>query len=283
MWCNGTHFETAWNMKTLIYILSLLVVSNPIWAKLQPQGDEEGIPDTLRQINLNAFQPGERLDYVLHYGIVNAGVATLTVKESEHKIYGRDLLHIVGTGRSVGAFNWFFKVRDRYETYIDQEGIFPWVFVRRVNEGGFIINQDYKFFQHQKKVDNGKGEEYPTPEYVQDMLSAFYYGRTINFDTAKIGDIFVIPSFVDNEVWPLRIKYVGKETIGVRSGKYRCMRFVPVVQEGRIFKDEEDLSVWITDDKNRIPVLAKASVLVGSIKMELTDFDGLANPVAKLK
>ena len=87
---------------------------------------------------------------------------------------------------------------------------------------------------------------------------------------------------MDNEEWNLRMRYVGKETIKLRNGKFRCLKFQPVVQQGRIFKANDDLNVWITDDANHIPVLAEAKVLVGSIKMELSSFEGLANPVAKL-
>lgn len=237
--------------------------------------------DTLRSMPITAYSAGEKLEYVLHYGIVNAGIATLEVKSTNKKLLNRELLQVVGTGKSVGAFNWFFKVRDRYESYIDKQGAFPWIFVRRVDEGGYKINQDYSFYQHQGKVDNGKNKQFDVPVYTQDMLSAFYYARTINFDTAKVGDIFTIQAFVDDELWPLKIKYMGKDEVDIRNGKFRCLRFVPVVQKGRIFKNDEDLSVWISDDKNKIPVLVQAKVLVGSIKMELTDYSGLANPIAK--
>ncbi|WP_170226955.1 DUF3108 domain-containing protein [Luteibaculum oceani] len=238
--------------------------------------------DTLRKFSVKAYKVGEELDYVLHYGLVNAGVAKLKVEATDRTVYGRPLLHLVGTGRSVGAFNWFFKVRDRYESYLDANGAFPWIFIRRVNEGGYEINQDYKFYQHQQKVETGKHKVFDIPEYTQDMLSAFYYARTLNFDTAKIGDVFTIPAFVDDEYWPLKIKYLGSDVVSIRNGKFKCRKFVPVVQKGRIFKDEEDLNVWITADKNNIPVLIQAKVLVGSIKMELTDYKGLAAPISKI-
>jgi hypothetical protein len=116
---------------------------------------------------------------------------------------------------------------------------------------------------------------------VQDMLSAFYYARTIDFSRAKPGDIYTIETFLDDELWPLRMKYIGKETIKLRNGKYRCLKFQPVVQEGRIFASNNDLNVWVTDDGNRIPVLVQAKVLVGSIKMQLTGYEGLAHPIAR--
>ena len=234
----------------------------------------------LPEVKNEAFAPGEVLEYRLHYGIINAGTAKLEVKKSKKKVRGREVLHIVGTGRSRGAFDLFFKVRDRYETYIDQEGMFPWAFVRRVSEGGYEIKQDYTFFQEKNIVDNGKGKKFEVPVGIQDMLSGFYYARTMDFSNAEIGDLFTLQSFVDDEVYPMSIKFMGWETIKGDMGKFKCLKFVPVVQEGRIFEKEEDLMVWITDDKNKIPVLARAKVLVGSIKMDLTNYEGLANPVA---
>ncbi|CAG0966245.1 MAG: DUF3108 domain-containing protein [Bacteroidetes bacterium] len=242
-----------------------------------PQNDEV---NKLRTINYAAFKPGEVLEYRLHYGVVDAGTARLEVKNSTLNVSGREVLHVVGTGQSRGAFDWFYKVRDRYETYMDAKGVFPWLFVRRVNEGGYKINQDYKFFQAQNKVDNGKGNTFEVPEGVQDMLSAFYYARTIDFSSAKVGDIYTIPAFVDDEVFPLKIKYGGIEKIKVGKEYFECMKFHPVVQQGRIFSKEDDLTAWITNDKNKIPVLAQAKVLVGSIKMEITKYEGVANPMA---
>jgi hypothetical protein len=236
----------------------------------------------LRTIQQSAFKPGEKLRYVVHYGWLDAGEAVLELKETDRTIQGRRVWHAVGTGRSLGAFNAFYKVDDYYASYIDAEGIFPWVFSRRVSEGGYEFSQDYLYNQHRREVVTQKQETHKVPGSVQDMISAFYYARTIDFSHAKPGDIYTIETFLDDEVWPLRMKYLGKETIKLRNGKYRCMKFQPVVQEGRIFKGNDDLNVWITDDPNKIPVLAQAKVLVGSIKMELTKYSGLAHPIAKL-
>lgn len=236
----------------------------------------------LREINHRAFQVGEKLHYKFAYGIVNAGIATLEVKRPNRKIHNRELLHIVGEGRSISAFDWFFKVRDRYETYIDEKGVFPWLFIRRIQEGGYEKAQDYQFFQQNGYVINEDKQKYNVPMAIQDMLSAFYYARTLDFKNAKKGEVFVVQSFVDEEVFPLRIKYAGTKTVKIKEGKFKCYVFHPEVQEGRIFENDEDLTVYITADENKIPILAKAKVLVGSIRMELTAYENLANPVAKV-
>ena len=245
-----------------------------------PSPKDEVFP--LRTISHSAFQPGEKLTYVLHYGWLNAGEATLELKEGDKEIEGRKVLHAIGKGVSTGAFKAFYKVDDRYDSYFDKEGVFPWVFNRRVDEGGYTFSQDYLYLQHRRKVTTQENKTYDVPASAQDMLSAFYFARTIDYSKAVPGQEFTIPCFMDNEEWNLRMRYIGKETIKLRNGKYRCLKFQPVVQEGRIFKANDDLNVWITDDANHIPVLAEAKVLVGSIKMELSSYEGLANPVAKL-
>jgi hypothetical protein len=247
---------------------------------VEPNAPEKVFP--LRNIHHNAFQPGEKLEYVLHYGFLNAGVATLELKEEPNDIQGRKLLHAVGEGHSVGAFKTFYKVNDLYESRFDRDGVFPWVFTRRVSEGGYKIEQDYLYMQHRRQVTTQEKKVFDVPASAQDMISAFYYARTWDLSNVKEGDEFTVDLFMDNENWPLKMKFVGRETIKIRNGKYRCLKFQPMVQKGRIFKSNDDLNVWITDDANHIPVLAQAKVLVGSIKMELSGYAGLVNPIAKV-
>ncbi|MFZ1333250.1 MAG: DUF3108 domain-containing protein [Flavobacteriales bacterium] len=242
-------------------------------------GSKENYP--LRSIQHNAFKPGEKLTYVVHYGWLDAGEAVVELKKNDRDLHGREVWHAVGTGKTLGAFNTFYKVEDTYETYFDANGVFPWKFVREVSEGGYEFSQNYEYTQHLREVKTQEDKVYKVPGSVQDMLSAFYYARTINYSTAAVGDVYTIETFMDGELWPLRMQFMGKETIKLRNGKYRCLKFQPVVQEGRIFEGNDDLNVWITEDGNHIPVLAQAKVLVGSIKMELASYEGLAHPIAK--
>lgn len=229
-----------------------------------------------------AFKRGEALEFRLHYGIIDAGTATLNITEEAVEFGSRKTYHVVGVGKSRGAFDWFFKVRDRYETFIDEKAMIPWFFVRRVQEGGYKCNQDYVFNHYTQKVNVGDGKTFDISPNMQDMVSAFYHARTMDLSGAKPGDTYTINAFVDNEIFPVKIKFIGRETIKTDLGKFKCLKFRPIIQQGRVFKHEEDLNVWITDDKNHIPVLGQADVLVGSIKMELTKYSGLANPVAKV-
>jgi Protein of unknown function (DUF3108) len=229
--------------------------------------------------NNTAFIPGEVLTYRMHYGLLNAGGAVLEVKPDLIEVNGRKVYHIVGNGFTTGAADVFFKVRDRYETYMDKDALIPWLFVRRVDEGGYKFSQDYVFNHYTKKVDIGNDQKIDVPMGIQDMVSAFYSARNLDLSNAKEGDIFSLDCFLDKEIWPLRIRFIGRETIKTDMGKIRALRFRPIVQKGRVFKKEEDLNVWISDDKNHLPLRCKADVLIGSIKMDITGAKNLANPI----
>lgn len=230
-----------------------------------------------------SFTSGEYLRYRVSYGLMDAGEAVLTVKETTKKgSENRPLYHMVGTGKTLGAFNWFYKVDDTYETYMDKEGAFPWHFIRNVDEGGYKINQEYQFKQDKQEVIDEKGDKYKVPLAVKDMLSAFYFARTLDFTNLKAGQIIEYKVFMDGEIWPLKIKYIGKDEVKIRKGKFKALKFRPVVQEGRYFKNEEDVEFWVTDDINHIPLLVKAKIAVGSIKMHLVEWDGLFGDLSKI-
>ncbi|MEI6019776.1 MAG: DUF3108 domain-containing protein [Bacteroidota bacterium] len=227
-----------------------------------------------------AFKEGEILSYRLHYGPINAGVAILEVKPNLIDVNGRKVYHIVGSGYSNGSTDVFFKVRDRYETYMDKDALLPWLFVRRVNEGGYKFSQDYTFNHYTKKVDIGNNQNFDIPYGVQDMVSAFYSARNLDLSHAKDGDIYSLTCFVDKEIWPLKIRFVCREDIETDIGKVHALKFRPVVQKGRIFKHDEDLNVWISDDNNHIPLRAQANILIGSIKMDISSVKNLNNPLS---
>ncbi|MBI2967361.1 MAG: DUF3108 domain-containing protein [Bacteroidetes bacterium] len=229
-----------------------------------------------------SFHRGEKLTFRVHYGFIDAGTAEMVVTEENRKIGERNTYHIVGTGKSNRFFDFLFRVRDRFESYIDEENHLPLVFIRRSNEGGYIIKQD-QVFNHNNKTVSSNGKVYSVPDRVQDMLSAYYYARNYDLSDLQIGDTVKAPAFVDDENWVLMIRFIGRDTITTNLGTFACLKFNPVVQKGRIFKNESDMIVYITDDKNRIPIRGEARILVGSIQMDLASYENLANPVAKIK
>lgn len=227
-------------------------------------------------ITNTAFTAGEVLRYRVTYGAVDAGEAVLEVKNTTRKGANRPLFHVVATGKTLGAFNAFYKVHDVYESFIDQQSIMPWLFLRDVNEGGYTKIQKYWFHQDKAKLDTGE-KEFAIPMGIQDMISSFYKARTLDFSNMKKGQIFEFKTFMDEEVFTLKIKYVGDEEVKIRKGKFKTHKFVPVVQKGRYFKHEEDVQFWVTADKNKIPLLVKAKIPVGIVKLHLVEWEGLRN------
>lgn len=248
-------------MKKISFLLGLFIVTNSF---VQRE---------------NAFTTGEWIKMRIHYGLVNAGYATLEVKEATKD--NKKVHHIIGKGWTVGMTKFFFKVEDNYESYIDKATGKPYQFVRKIDEGGYTKNQEGFFNQAKNTVlvkDYKKKTEktFTTTEEVQDILSAFYYLRNHeSIDKLKVGESIAIDMFFDDETTKFKLKYLGKEEISTKFGKVSCKMFRPFVQAGRVFKEEESLTVWISDDDNKIPVRLKASLAVGSLKADLDGYKGL--------
>lgn len=272
-------------MKTFIVLIlgTTLVYAFKSTEPFKPQITSAPTSD-LPQVKHKAFQVGEKLRYRVTYGFMDAGEATLELKSTTKKGDGRELIHAVGIGKTLGGFNTFYRVYDKYETFLDKSGVFPWFFKRRVDEGGHKISQDYTFKQEDRKVVNEKGKSFNIPEATQDMISAFYYARTLDLSNIKKGKTFEFKVFMDDEIFNLKIRYLGMENITVRKGTFKCFKFGPVMQKGRYFKKEEDVNFWITADDNRIPVLVRANIPVGSVKLQLVEWSGLRNTLtSKIK
>lgn len=233
-----------------------------------------------------AYSIGEFLKYKVHYGIINAGYATIEVKEAT--LNDQSVYRVIGKGYSTGMTKFFFNVEDVYESYIDKNTRNPYRFVRKINEGGYTKNQEGFFDQKSNKitVKDYKHKTEKTFDFsknAQDILSSFYYLRNYpNINKIKSGESVIIDMFFDNETTKFKLKFIGREDITTKFGIVSTMIFRPLVQSGRIFKEEESLTIWISDDYNKIPVRIKASLLVGSLKADLEDYRGLKNPF-KLK
>ena len=232
----------------------------------------------------SAFKDGEWFKFRMSYsGWFKAGEATLQIKEK--KLKGKSVFHVVGKGKTTGAVNWFFKVRDRYESFFDTQTGLPYKFIRKIDEGGHTKDIEIAF-DHAKKtafVNNKKHntkKTISTESKVQDMVSAFYYLRN-NYDTdkIKINDVVVLNMFFDEENYPFRLKFLGRETITVKLNgsriKVKTLKFRPYVMAGRVFKEEESLTLWVSADKNKIPLKVKADLAVGSLRADLTEYKGL--------
>ena len=246
------------------------------------------VSDGFSQVaNEKAFQRGETLKYWAYYdapllGKVYAGKATLELTKDKDKFDGKTSYHAKGLGRSTGAFDFFFKVRDRFESWFNEETLRPYRFVRRTNEGGYKVEDDVDF-DYNTMTARSRQKEVKIGLNTQDMISAFYFARTINIDSIEIEDAFPIDFYLDDSVYTSVIIFKGIEIVETDLGKFRCMKFMPMVVTGEVFDNPYPMSLWITDDRNRIPVLVKSEVIVGSVKGELFEFKNLQYPMdAKL-
>lgn len=232
--------------------------------------------------NGSSFNVGEWLRFRIHYGLVTAGYATLEVKEAVRN--NKKVFHTVGYGYTTGMTKFFFKVNDDYQSFIDKTTSKPYQFVRKIDEGGYTKNQEGFFNQDNNTVlvkdyKNSTEKTISVTENVQDIVSSFYYLRNHpKVDKLKVGESIVIDMFFDDETVKFKLKFMGREQIETKFGKANTMIFRPLVQSGRVFKEEESLTVWISDDGNKIPLRIKASLAVGSLKADLEAFKGLENP-----
>lgn len=234
-----------------------------------------------RKLENNAFSVGEKLTFDVKYGFVTAGVAVMEIQKLR-KIAKRETYHVTFNVNTVSSFDPFFKVRDRYETYLDTEGLFPWRFEQHIREGSYSRDFSAFFDQRRNTAKTSKGS-YEIPDNVNDIVSAFYLARTFNYDTLKIGDSFYLENFFKDKIYPLNVVYLGKETITVEAGTFDCIMIEPLVVEGGLFKSEGSIIIWLTDDDAKMPVKVKSKVIIGSIDAELTKFEGVSKKMTSFK
>ena len=232
----------------------------------------------------SAFKGGEWLRYKMNYsGFLRAGTAILEIEETSLK--GEKVFHTKGTGWTSGMIKWFFKVDDVYESYFDKDTIKPYLFKRKIDEGGYkkhrITSFDYS--SNNAYIQDFEKQKDTTVPFsnIQDMLSSFYYLRNQDVKGMKKGDEIAINLFMDLQVYPFKLRFLGKEILKTKFGKVNTLVFRPLVQSGRIFKAQESVTIWITDDENKIPIKMKADLAVGSLRAELEEFKGLANVFKK--
>ncbi|MBT8306436.1 MAG: DUF3108 domain-containing protein [Maribacter sp.] len=232
------------------------------------------------QESTSVFQPGEWLKFRMHYGWLNASYATLQVKTAS--IDGVPVYHVVGKGKTTGFASIFFKVDDTYESYFGKEDGKPYRFVRKINEGGYKKDVEINFDHEKDKAvlndkKNKKKINFTLQDSIQDLISAFYYLRN-NYEPKDlvIGEAIKLKLLYDDDgIFNFKLKYLGTEIIKTKYGKVECHKFRPLVQSGRVFKEQESLTLWVSKDKNKIPIRIKADLAVGSIKADLDGYNGL--------
>jgi len=257
-----------------IYLVAFFVIVTAFHTALAQELDK---------IDENAFKPGEKLSYKLKYGIFTAAEANIRVEESTLKFEDKPSYHIIAEGKTAGTFDVFYKVRNRYETYIDEETVQPYFYAENRHEASYK-HTDIVIFNHRNHTIKANKGVFPLNGKVFDFLSSYYYARCIDVSKLKPGDKLDIQYFLEDGVHTMNITYMGKEKVKCSMGTFNCLKFNPTIIPGRIFRKDSKLYLWITDDGNRIPVKAHVELVVGSLTMDLTAASGLKyplNPVSK--
>ena len=258
---------------TFIYILATFFVPSVILAQAPPQNSEV------------AFKRGEKITYKFYYhspvtGNVTAGELVSEIKPQVAYRDDQPSYHIVMEGKTKGMFNWFFKISDRFETYIDEQRMLPRFFLKRIHEGDYYTSRNVWFkpdsgliAYHNLKT--GQKGVVRSKVQVQDIVSSLYNIRNWDFSNAKPNSKYYLNIFIDDSVYHIQFEYLGLAKMKTKLGIIECLKFKPRVLTGNVFADESPMTVYVSNDANHIPIMAESEVLVGSVRMELIAYKGL--------
>ena len=230
------------------------------------------------------YGPGEKIQYLVRYGVVNGGVATLQIKEGTYK--GTPVWHAKISGHTTGLADAVYKVRDTYESYMDPTTDLPLFSIRNISEGRYRKYNEVAFDRVSRSdsvvILSDLSGKHVGPEGILDILSCFYWFRKHHLasrDTLVPGDTFTMTTWFADELYPIILRYKSTETVRIKGGKILCHRFHPVTEVGRVFKTEEDMVMWFTADENFLPVKVRFDIFVGSFYIDLISCEGLKAPL----
>jgi hypothetical protein len=261
-------------MKILKSVLLVIVLTSFV-----PQDNN----DTFCGIKNTAFQSGESVTMKVFYNAAGLyiGAGEATFNTTLERFNGKTTYHCVGEGKSYPFFDRFFKVRDRFESYIDTSTMLPIKFLRNTDEGGYKIYNNVTF-NHSANTAVSTNGVFKTPNCIQDVVSAMYYARNINFDKYKPGDKIFFDMFLDDQVYNIYIKYMGKEKVKTQYGKFKAIKFKPLLIKGTIFEGGEKMNAWVSDDPNHLLLRVESPITVGSIKVDMYGYRNLKYPLTSL-
>ena len=219
------------------------------------------------------FKDGESCTYRISYGVFGGGEAKYTINQTQ------DETQVIVRGGSNSFIDLFFKIRDRYETIINNSTKLPIYFKRDIIEGDYKVNQEY-FFNHDLKIVNTQDGNIKCEANSFDMLSSFLFGRSLKSSELKRKKSLFFNLFLDEEIYNMEVRFLGEEIVDTEIGNIKCLKFSPKVQVGRVFKNENDLNIWISDDKNHILVKVELGIWVGSIDATITSVENIKFPLS---
>jgi hypothetical protein len=229
-----------------------------------------------------SYIPGEKVTYVVHYGLIHGGYASFELFNDT--LNNKEYWHSRAIGQTTGVADAIFRIKDVYESYIDPQTDLPYFTIRNIKEGRYRRYNEVTF-DHKTRSDStiilsDRTGKHIAPPRLHDILSCFYFFRKnylTHYKSIKKGDLITIMTWFTDELYPIKLRYLGIEEVRTRMGKIKCLKFNPVTETGRLFQTEEDMSIWFSADKNYLPVKIRFDIFVGSITVDIISYEGLAN------
>jgi Protein of unknown function (DUF3108) len=231
--------------------------------------------DSYRRVVNTSFDAGEYFEYRVHYGLFNAAEATVEVAPQVQTINGRPCFHVNVVGKTLGAFGWFAKIRDQWVSWIDTSAIVSQKFYRNIRENDYRKIETVVFnhaTDNATVTDDNGTKQHNVPNNIQDAISGYFFLRTVDFTKLDVGDVVSVPTFFENAVYPLKVRYRGKEVIKTKYGKLKALKLTPVIPDNQLFKGENSIRIWMSDDTNKVPVRVEVDLWVGSLVMEIRNY-----------
>jgi hypothetical protein len=269
---------------SLIFSLLILIITAFIYSSnsQKPNIDLRDSTQTanykFRYLKNESFGFGERLDYKVGYKFITAGTGYLQIAKDPVYRYGRPCYLVQFEVKSLESLDFLYRVRDAYSTVLDVAGIFPWEFTQKIREGNYKRDSKAYFDQFNHKAFVGD-KTFEVSEYIHDIVSAFYYVRTLNLSQMQKGNVIYLENFFDNKSYKLGVKIHGKSIAEVDAGKFNCVVVEPLVVEGGLFKSEGSIYIWLTDDERKIPVKVATRIPIGFVEATLTSYKGTRGPI----
>ncbi len=258
-------------MKTYIYFLFLFLL------RILPVNAQEVINPPIK--SNSAFIAGENLTFQIRYGFITAGTTQLSLTDTIYE--NKSVFHSYTVAQTTGLADKIYGVKDVYESWFDKKTNLPYKQVSNVKEGHYTKYNEVTFNRNNSTIHSKLSGTHEVPGKILDLSSTLYYIRRIDFSKITEGKIVFLNMYFSDEVFPFRFVYQGKETVRTKFGKISCLKISPVVEVGRMFKRSDDMTVWLTDDDNRIPVLIQMDIrIVGKVNLKLDKYEHVANPLA---
>ncbi|WP_017731971.1 DUF3108 domain-containing protein [Nafulsella turpanensis] len=242
----------------------------------------------LQPVSFNPVQPGETMEYKVTFGFLTVGKAQIKTAPNVYKVNGRPCYKIDVRGKTSGAVDWVANVDDTWGSYIDTLGFYPYLSYRNISENSYRKNEVTKFDQRNKMVElkvlnqkTGKFREpkiFQTLEPVRDIVGGYTYLRTLDYAEKKEGDTLSVYGVFEDEVYRLNILFAGREVVKTKLGPINAIKLVPVMPDNKLFAGENSITIWLSDDLNKIPVKVEAELVIGKAACEIISHERLKNP-----